>query len=142
MSDELRELVAALGGPAAASATVVGQREGKGGVEALAGKGQQELALLDRYSHGALARDQMGRALALLGVPAAAAYEGVKAVEQSPFRNWMSRTLLDLSGGSVNETTSPASFDNVTAYLEGINANPEELRAPAPPMYAGQKRRP
>jgi hypothetical protein len=145
--EALAALVAALGGPAGASATVVGQREGTGGSDALAGKSQQELALLDRFSHGAMARDKMGLAAALLGLPLAAGYEGAKAVAQNPLTRLTpagvgAEALLRVAGGPLNEKTSPASLENVAAYFGGMTADPEELRAPAPPMYAGQKQRP
>jgi hypothetical protein len=133
-SDDLLAQIAALGGPAAANAAVVGEREGTGGLPALAGKDQAALALLDRASQGAMAREQTGLAGALLGLPGAAAYEGAKAVEQSPFANALTRTLLEAAGGPVNEKTSPASADNVMAYLRGILAEPEQMHAPAPPV--------
>ncbi len=79
-----------------------------------------------------MARETLGP-LAFLGLPAAAAYEGVKAVEQSPFRNALTRSLLDVSGGSVNEHTSPASFGNLSAYFGGMASEPEETTPMAPP---------
>jgi hypothetical protein len=147
--EELAAQIAALGGPRAANAQVVGAREGQGTPEELVGKDQAALALLDRGSHGAMARQETGLAGALLGLPAAAAYEGAKAVRQnpglgavSPGSDVLAELLLRLSGGQINEKTSPASLANVQAYADGMLADPEAMRAPAPPRYAGQKPRP
>jgi hypothetical protein len=139
--EKIRDAIAKMGGPGAATPVTTNVREGlEAAPEALAGLGQPELAQVDRAAQGGLAKRTLGKA-AYLGLPAAAAYEGAKAVEQSPFRNFATRTLLDLAGGQINEKTSPASWDNVAAYYRGM-AEPEESftspMGPPPTMLAGK----
>ncbi len=131
------KLVALLGGPAAATTTIVGAREGTGTVPELEGLDKPELAQADRFAQGALARQTTGKGVAYLGLPAAVAYEGAKAVEQSPFANFATRTLLDLAGGPINEKTSPASWANISAYAQGISADPQALQPPPDIRLAG-----
>lgn len=135
--DQLAAMVAALGGARSANAAVVGAREGSGTtdqLQSLAGGDKRALALLDRFSHGGIARETLGKAGALLGLPAAAAYEGTKAVQQSPLRgvNPVGDLLLLLSGGPLNAKTSPASMENVEAYMAGILDDPPPVGAQAP----------
>jgi hypothetical protein len=80
-------------------------------------------AVTDRLNEGALIRAILGPAAPLATVPAAVAaggYEGIKALGQStglgrylpgPFR--------------VDETTSPASSENVIAFMRGLYGDEE-----------------
>lgn len=85
-----------------------------------------QLAQIDRYAWG----QQAG----LGGLPVVAGYEGIKAASQMPGMQSL-MGLLGRTGDAIgipkaseflrfDETTSPASGRNVSAYLKGALANP------------------
>lgn len=94
----------------------------------LAGKSPEELALYDRFASARQAKQELGFPMAALGALPIAAYEGIKGIEQNiPFARGILGKIGRLTGDPKAEqnyaqtsTTSPASLENVFAYLKGL----------------------
>lgn len=131
---DLAALVRALGGAKKADSDAVVERAKPGSVGALAGLPPEQLAQLDRFTQGATTRREDGGLTAALTVPFAAGYEGVKGLAQAESLGSTglpggARALLEALGPEfgIDESTSPASLENVLAYLRGVAADPETL---------------
>jgi hypothetical protein len=96
--------------------------------KSLQGLNPEELAQMDRYAWG-----QQG---GLGGLPLAAGYEGVKALQQSGFGSGLLGALGSAGEAigipkakeflTADSTTSPASLDNVWQFYKGAT-DPEDL---------------
>ena len=94
----------------------------------LAGKSPEELALFDRFGSAAQARSNLGLPMAALGAFPIAAYEGIKGISQNvPGMGGLLPLIGRMTGDpkaeqnyAMNSSTSPASFNNVRAYLAGL----------------------
>lgn len=132
-------LIQRLGGLEKADSDIITERVKPGHQPALAGLSKEELAQADRFSQGAVTRREDGPITAALTVPFAGAYEGTKGLAQSDALlgptgiPGLAKLLLEAFGPEfeVDDTTSPASLDNVLAYAKGAFTGEDELAPPA-----------
>lgn len=131
---DFEQLISQLGGgnPAAAQRSIQDARGDNPGFPVdprLQGMDPSQLAQLDRYAQGAQMAQQYGQIpAALSGAVMGGGYEAMKGLSQvSP---WIG-TLLSAFGSKgaptqVGGNTSPASWDNIKALLEGTGYGGEK----------------
>jgi hypothetical protein len=122
---------------AAFSAVMDTRGENPGGIPhpLLQGKSPEELALYDRYGSAQQARQTLGFPMAAMGALPIAAYEGIKGISQNvPGMSGLLPMIGRLTGDkkaeqnyAMNSSTSPASFNNVSAYLRGLFDTPQSM---------------
>lgn len=120
-------LIRQLGGPDQALSMIMdarGENPGASVNPLLQGKSPTELAILDRYSNAQQARNQYGLPLAAAGITLGAVpYEAAKGLMQATGATGLMSGIGSLFGHpdyGIDQTTSPASFNNVAAYYHGL----------------------
>lgn len=125
-------LINQLGGPEQALSQVMdarGENPGAAINPLLQNKSVPDLALIDRYANAQAARNKYGTPLALAGITLGAVpYEAAKGAMQATGANKLMGAIGGFFGHpdyGFDQTTSPASWNNVAAYYHGL-FNPQQ----------------